>query len=49
MKDYGFIRTAAAVPMVRVADFTHNTEEICGLAQQAFDKEVSLLISRSSR
>ena len=44
MKDYGFIRTAATVPMVRVADFTHNTEEICGLAQQAFDKEVSLLV-----
>ena len=44
MNDYGFIRTAAAVPMVRVADFNYNAEEICRLAQQAFEKEVSLLV-----
>ena len=44
MKDYGFIRTAAAVPTVRVADFAFNTKEICRLAQEAFTKDVSLLV-----
>ena len=44
MKNYGFIRTAAAVPVVRVADVTYNTAEICRLSQEAFDKGVSLVI-----
>ena len=43
MKNFGFIRTAAAVPTVRVADVTYNTAEICRLAGEAFDKEVSLI------
>ena len=43
MKNFGFIRTAAAVPTVRVADITYNTAEICRLAGEAFDKEVSLI------
>lgn len=43
MKNYGFIRTAAAVPTVRVADVTYNTAEICRLAEEAFSKEVSLV------
>ncbi len=44
MKNYGFIRTAAAVPAVRVADAAHNAAEICRLAGEAFEKEVSLLV-----
>ena len=43
MKNYGFIRTAAAVPAVKVADVTYNVAEICRLAGEAFDKEVSLV------
>ena len=43
MKNYGFIRTAAAVPAARVADVTYNTAEICRLAGEAFEKEVSLV------
>ena len=44
MKNYGFIRTAAAVPVVRIADVTYNTAEICRLAGEAFDKKVSLVV-----
>ena len=43
MKNYGFIRTAAAVPSVRVADVTYNAAEICRLAGEAFEKGVSLV------
>ena len=43
MKNYGFIRTAAAVPAVRVADVTYNVAEICRLLGEAFEKEVSLV------
>ena len=44
MKNYGFIRTAAAVPAVRIADVEHNVAEICRLAGEAFEKEVSLVV-----
>ncbi len=44
MKNYGFIRTAAAVPVVKLADVNHNTSEICRLAGEAFSKEVSLVV-----
>ena len=44
MKNYGFIRTAAAVPTVKVADTAYNTAEICRLAGEAFKKEVSLVV-----
>lgn len=44
MNNYGFIRTAAAVPVVRIADATYNAAEICRLAGEAFDKEVSLVV-----
>ena len=40
MKNYGFIRTAAAVPSVKVADVIYNAAEICRLAGEAFEKEV---------
>ena len=44
MNNYGFIRVAAAVPAVKVADTRYNTEEICKLASEAFDKKVSLVV-----
>ncbi len=44
MKNYGFIRTAAAVPAVRIADVNYNVGEICRLAGEAFKKEVSLVV-----
>ncbi len=44
MNNYGFIRTAAAVPAVRIADVNHNAEEICRLADEAFSKEASLVV-----
>ena len=44
MKNHGFIRTAAAVPCVRIADTHFNTEEICRAAEQAFAKEASLVV-----
>ena len=43
MKNYGFIRTAAAVPSVKIADVIYNAAEICRLAGEAFEKEVSLV------
>lgn len=44
MNNYGFIRVAAAVPTVRVADTRFNTEEICKLASEAFEEKVSLVV-----
>ncbi|MBE6240351.1 MAG: NAD(+) synthase [Bacteroidales bacterium] len=44
MKNNGFIRVAAAVPTVRVADTRYNTEEICRLTSEAFKEEVSLVV-----
>ena len=44
MNNYGFIRTAAAVPALRLADTRANTKEICRLIEEALTKEVSLLV-----
>ena len=44
MKNHGFIRVAAAVPAIKVANTRHNTEEICRLTSGAFDKNVSLVV-----
>ena len=44
MKNYGFIRVAAAVPALKVANTRHNTEEICRLTSGAFDEKVSLVV-----
>ena len=43
MNNYGFIRTAAAVPAIRLADTKANTTEICRLIEEAAANEVSLL------
>ena len=44
MKDYGFLRVAAAVPVVKVADPAVNAERICSLIGEASSKGVSLLV-----
>ena len=44
MNRYGFVRAAAAVPVVRVADTNFNTDEICNLAGQAFDRKASIVV-----
>lgn len=44
MIDYGFIRTAAAVPVVKVSQTRFNTSEICRIISEAFDKNVSLIV-----
>lgn len=43
MNDYGFIRTATAVPVVRVADTIANAASICSLVSEAAENEVSLV------
>ena len=42
--NYGFVRVAAAVPAIKVANTKYNTEEICRLTSEAFDKKVSLVV-----
>ena len=44
MNSYGFIRTAAAVPAIRLADPAYNAEEICRLIDKAIEEEVSLIV-----
>ena len=44
MKTYGFFRTAAATPRIRVADVRHNTSEICRLIAEASGHEASLIV-----
>lgn len=44
MKNYGFIRVAAAVPVVKVADTRHNAEEICRLTEKTLQDEASLVV-----
>ncbi len=44
MNNYGFIRTAAAVPAIRLADTKANTKEICRLIEDAYSCEVSLIV-----
>ncbi len=42
MKNYGFFRTAAAVPSIRLADPSYNAGQICRLMDLAAEEEVSL-------
>ena len=44
MKDYGFIRVAAAVPEVRVASVGHNVAYICRLIEEAACKEAAIVV-----
>ena len=44
MNDFGFIRVAAAVPKVKVANPRENVAEICSLASEAFDNGTSLVV-----
>ncbi len=43
MENYGFVRVAAASPVVKVADVGFNTERIAAMMRQAAEQEVSLL------
>ena len=43
MENYGFLRVAAGVPTVRVADVAYNVGEILKLAEKAESEEVSLI------
>src|SRR5438270_11728325 len=43
MMQYGFIRVAAAVPRVRVADCAHNAERMLGLMKRAEADQVTVL------
>lgn len=42
--DFGFIRVAAAVPRIKVADVKANVEEICAMVEQAENEHVSILV-----
>ncbi len=42
--DFGFIRVAAAVPRVKVADVDANVEEMCKLVEQADNEDVSIIV-----
>ena len=44
MKNYGFIRVAAAVPSVKVADTAYNVAEICRMTDLAERSQVSVLL-----
>ena len=44
MKNFGFIRTSAAVPAVRIADTKYNAEEICRMTAEAIGAGTSLLV-----
>ena len=43
MENYGFLRIAAGVPTVRVADVDYNVGEILKLAEKAENEQISLL------
>ena len=44
MNNYGFIKVAAAVPTVSVADCNYNAEQIIGLMQSASEKGVKVML-----
>ena len=44
MKNFGFIKVAAAVPNVSVADCDHNSEQIISLMQQAAQRGVRVVM-----
>ena len=44
MKDYGFLRVAAAVPVVKVASVRDNVKDICRLIDEAAGREASLVV-----
>ena len=44
MINFGLLRVAAAVPVVRVAAVSHNIEQICRLTEEAISKEASVVV-----
>ncbi len=43
MNNYGFVRVAAAVPRLKVADTAYNVSEICSLIDQAVEENVQIV------
>jgi len=43
MQNFGFVRIAAAMPRVRLADVKSNCEKVCSLIEKAEQKKVSVL------
>ena len=41
---YGFVRRAAAVPKMKVADCVYNVKEIIAMIETASNKDVDLLV-----
>ena len=44
MKQYGYIKVAAAIPHVKVADCAYNAERIITLIKQAAERDVSIVV-----
>ena len=44
MRDYGFLRVAGAVPVVRLASVKDNVKDICRLIDDAVKNEASLVV-----
>lgn len=44
MENYGFIRVAAAVPKIKVADVKYNVDSICSIIDKAEKDEVSIVV-----
>ena len=42
--NYGFIKVAAAIPSVKVADCTYNVEQMLPIIKEATEKNVSILL-----
>ena len=44
MLNYGFVKTAAATPKLRVADTVYNTGMICDMVTEAADLGVKIIV-----
>ena len=44
MMDYGFVRVAAAVPELKVADCSHNADRIIGLIKEADEASSQIVV-----
>lgn len=41
---HGFVKVAAATPDIRVADVKYNTENICGIIEEAYENRTKILV-----
>ena len=44
MRQYGYIKVAAAIPHVKVADCAYNAERIIALIKQAAERDISVVV-----